>query len=511
MARRALSLTDHGASLTVGPMNIAVSSPPAPEAPPATLRQLSDLPGPKGWPVVGNTLQVKLPQLHLDMERWLAEYGPMLKVRLGRNDLMVVSDHEINSILFRDRPDGFRRPSQLLETVVEMGIKPGVFSAEGESWANQRRMVMASFSPTHVRAYFPALLRVTERLKNRWIKSLGQPGGLDLQAELMRYTVDAISGLAFGKDTNTLESDDDVIQKHLDKIFPALWRRTNAVIPYWRYFKLPVDRELDRSVQFVNQAIKGFVGEARERLRDPERRLRPQNLLEGMIVAADEPGSGVNDDDVVGNVFTLLLAGEDTTATSLSWMLYLLTRNPEALRKATEEIDRVMGQAPENLPWTPEKMADLDFIEACAHEAMRLKPVGPFHVVEALKDTVVGDVAVPKGTVIFMILRHDNLNERCFPNAKDFSPERWLEQGAPSGAMNPKRVSMPFGAGPRVCPGRYLALLEIKMAMAMLLQNFEIEGIDTPDGGEAQELMSFTMIPVGLRIRLKRRQAATAR
>jgi cytochrome P450 len=109
-----------------------------------------------------------------------------------------------------------------------------------------------------------------------------------------------------------------------------------------------------------------------------------------------------------------------------------------------------------------------------------------------------------------MILRHDNLNERCFPNAQDFRPERWLAQDGAAGAMNPKRVSMPFGAGPRVCPGRYLALLEIKMAMAMLLQNFEIEGIDTPDGGEAQELMSFTMIPVGLKIRLKRRPAATA-
>ena len=61
-----------------------------------------------------------------------------------------------------------------------------------------------------------------------------------------------------------------------------------------------------------------------------------------------------------------------------------------------------------------------------------------------------------------------------------------------------------------MCPGRYLALLEIKMAMAMLLQNFELLGVDTPDGGPAQELMSFTMVPVGLRIRLKRRQAATA-
>ena len=81
-----------------------------------------------------------------------------------------------------------------------------------------------------------------------------------------------------------------------------------------------------------------------------------------------------------------------------------------------------------------------------------------------------------------------------------------MGEDAPGTVGNAKRVSMPFGAGPRVCPGRYLALLEIKMAMAMILQNFELVAVDTPDGGEAREIMSFTMIPDGLRLRLKPRQ-----
>ncbi len=473
------------------------------------LRQLSELPGPRSWPLVGNALQVKLPQLHLDLERWVVQYGSLMRLHLGRMRFLVVADHQINTALLRDRPDTFRRPTLLFDTLREMGVKKGLFAAEGQDWAHQRRMVMASFSPTHVRAYFPQLVRVTERLKRRWQASAGQ--SLDMQAELMRFTVDAISGLAFGQDINTLESDEDIIQQHLDKIFPAIWRRTNALIPYWRYVKLPVDRQLDRSIQAVNLAIDGFVRDARVRLQNPARRAAPQNLLEAMVLAADEAGSGVNDDDVAGNVFTMLLAGEDTTATSLSWMLYLLSRDPQAMRKCVEEVDRVMGPADNAASWTPEKMADLDYIEACTHESMRLKPVGPFNMVEALKDTVVADVAVPKGTVVFMLLRHDNLNDACFPKAAEFKPERWLDEAspdAPGTVGNAKRVSMPFGAGPRVCPGRYLALLEIKMAMAMLLQNFELLGVDTPDGGEAQELMSFTMVPVGLRIRLRPRQPA---
>lgn len=72
-------------------------------------------------------------------------------------------------------------------------------------------------------------------------------------------------------------------------------------------------------------------------------------------------------------------------------------------------------------------------------------------------------------------------------------------------ADHAKRIAMPFGAGPRICPGRYLAMMEIKLAMAMLLQNFGIVSVDTPDGGEAQEHMALTMVPVGLSMTLRQR------
>jgi len=490
----------------------AQPEPATPVESPSAVRQIADLPGPRPWPLVGNALQVNLAQLHLDLERWVAQYGRIYRVRLGQSmNIVVIADHQLMTQLLKDRPDGFRRPSRLSEVLAEIGIKHGVFLAEGQTWANQRRMVMASFSPGHVRAYFPTLVRVTETLKRRWQSSQIQEQqvnqgesvqSLDMQAELMRYTVDVISGLAFGQETNTLERDDDIIQHHLDKIFPAIWRRTNAVLPYWRYVSLKADRQLTASVKVVNQAIVDFIAQARERLQEPARRAAPQNLLEAMIVAADAPDSGVNDDDVAGNVFTMLLAGEDTTATSISWLLYLLSRNPLALQKAITEVDRVLGPADDASTWTPEKLAALDYLEACAHESMRMKPVAPFNVVEPLKDTVVGDVLVPRGTAVLMLQRKDSLDARYFPEPMDFQPERWLAEDAANTLTQAKRVSMPFGAGPRICPGRYLALMEIKMAVAMLLQNFKLVDVATPDGGEARELMSFTMVPDGLSLKL---------
>jgi cytochrome P450 len=252
----------------------------------------------------------------------------------------------------------------------------------------------------------------------------------------------------------------------------------------------------------VNTSVERFIAQARERLNaDPSLREHPNNLLEAMIVAADEPGSGIDDAQVAGNVLTMLLAGEDTTANTIAWMIHLLWRHPLALARATEEVRRVVSDAQQP---TLEQMAALDYVEACAHETMRLKPVAPLLLVQSLNDTVIGDVQVPAGTVVLTRMRRDSVSDGHIPDAASFDPSRWLAEGHPGQtAGSAKRVSMPFGAGPRICPGRYLALLEMKLAMAVLLGRFDIESVDTPDGAEAKEHLAFTMAPVGLRMRLR--------
>ena len=502
---------------------------------PAALREIADLPGPRGLPLLGNLTQIDRTRIHASVEQWSQEFGPFFRFSLGRRQFLAVADHEAIGSLLRDRPDGYRRTSRLSEVWNEMGMPSGVFGAEGDSWQRQRRMVMAGFDPKHVKDYFPSLLKVTQRLRGRWQKAARAEQAIDLQADLMRYTVDAIAGLAFGAEVNTLESDQEIIQRHLDKIFPAIFRRILSQFPHWRYVKLPADRALDRSVLAVNAAIEGFVAQARERMRaDPSLHTQPRNLLEAMIAAADrtdtdattEPWTGLpatgslplggqgaratvgapqlTDRDVAGNVLTMLLAGEDTTANTLAWMIDLLQRNPEVLRKAQDEVHRVAG---DSTAFTPEQMSQLDYVEACAHETMRLKPVAPFFAVQALRDSVIADIRVPEGTLVWCALRHDSLQERHFAEPLKFDPQRWLgEPGqASASASSAKRISMPFGAGPRVCPGRYLALLEIKMAMAMLLAHFDIESVSTPDGAEPREFLAFTMAPLGLKMRLRER------
>ena len=499
-------------------MAATVQTPVAPALAP---KRLADLPG---LPLMGNLLQVDRERMHLQLEAWSRTYGDTFRIRLASREFLVVANPEAIAAALRDRPGAIGRTGRLVSVAAEMGFE-GVFASNGETWRRQRPMVMAGFDPAHIKTYFPSLVNVTERFARRWQRAATQGKPIDLTADLMRFTVDVITGLAFGADLNTLEKDDDVIQQHLDQIFPAIFKRLIAPVMYWRHVKLPADRRLDVHLNALSDAVQGFIAKARARVAaNPALRESPTNLIEAMVVARDQPGSGLSDADVAGNVLTMLLAGEDTTANTLAWMIYLLWRNPDALALAQAEVRGVLGD--DTVPTRLEQLHAMDYVEACAHETMRLKPVAPTIANQAMRDTVVAGVAMPAGSLMMFLMRGGALDERHFPEPQRFDPTRWMKQergqeGAPANgqrglqgsepargpadAGSAKRVAMPFGAGPRICPGRYLALLEMKMAMAMLLARFDIVAVETPEGGEAQEKLSLTMSPVGLSLRLKMR------
>ena len=470
----------------------------------APLREMGELPGPRGLPLLGNALQLDSNRIHLVAEKWQRRYGDYFRFSIGRRRFLVVSDPETIGAVLRDRPDGFERTRRLEQTAREMGFG-GVFSSNGERWRQQRPMVMASFDPAHIKAYYPTLVKVTGRFARRWRRAAEARAPIELQSDLMRYTVDVTAGLAFGADINTIESDADVIQRHLDKILPALFRRLMAPFPYWRLFPLPREIALRGHLRALRSAVDAFIAAARRRIdAEPRLRVEPTNLIEAMIAARDREGSGLTDEDVSGNVLTMLLAGEDTTANTLAWMIYLLGRHPEALRRARDEVRGVLR--PGELP-TQEQLGALAYVDACMNETMRLKPVAPIIVMQAARETVLAGIRVPKGQLVLCLMRPATTADRHFRDAGAFEPARWLEGGA-AAPTSAKRVAMPFGAGPRLCPGRYLAMLEMKMVKAMLLNGFEIESVDTPEGGDAREELHLTMMPVGLRLRLAPRVAS---
>jgi cytochrome P450 len=461
---------------------------------PATLRRIADLPGPRTLPLLGNMHQMERARVHQDMEDWSRQYGPLFRVAIPGTTMLVVADPELIKQALCARPATFRRPAITTEVAAEMGGVPGVFEAEGTAWRNQRQMVMQAFAPQAVRTYFPSLVQVAQRLQRRWESAAASDRTIDLGAELRLYTVDIVAGLAFGSDVNTIETGDNAIQRNLDEILPAIARRSMAAFPYWRYVKLPRDHRLERCVANTRVAVDELVTKAKQRMQDDP--ARPRNMLEAMLAAAAREGSGVTERDVAGNVLTMLLAGEDTTSNSLAWLIYLLHGHPAILAQARDEVLRI---APTVAALTIEQIDQLDFVEACAHEALRLKPPAAFIPLEALTETVVGDVQVAPGTILWCVMRSASLDDTWFANAAQFDPQRWLDDAVD------KKAAMSFGAGPRTCPGRYLALLEIKVAIAMLLSRFDIVAVATAHGGAPREKMGFVMEPEALQMRLRLR------
>jgi cytochrome P450 len=458
-------------------------------------RSIAELPAPPGLPLLGNLHQTwRLHQAHLVVEKWAERYGPIFRFRVGRRLTVVVSDvDEINRVL-RERPEGFRRWREIEAGFEEIGF-PGVFSVEGDAWRRQRRLVVSALNSNHLHRHFHVIRTASERLQRRLADAARDGRSIDLTQALTSYAVDVTSTLAFGHDLNTLERGQNELQRHIQQVFNVLNFRVFFPFPYWRWFRLAPDRRLERSLVELNRAVAAFIEEARARMSEtPELFEEPENFLEAMLAAQREDGT-FSDEEIIGNTFALLIAGEDTTAHTMAWTSWFLAQHPDIQARWAREAVEVLGD--ERFAANHEQVSRFAYGEAVLREAMRLKSVANGVVVESLTDTTICDTHIPASTRLILETRFAGRNAI----GAEFDPERWLDGGerqAPD-----QKTFLAFGAGPRFCPGRNLAFLESKTAMAMIARNFELE-LDAT-GGPVRERFTFTTIPQGLRVRIHER------
>jgi len=464
------------------------------------LRRIEDLPGPRRLPLVGNLLAIDLDRMHQVLERWAVRYGPAYRVDFGPRRTVVLSDAALIERALRERPETYRRFSVIEVVFRELGLA-GVFSAEGIDWRPLRKLSMEALAPPHLRSFYPALRTVAERLHRRWMRSARLGLEVDLQEDFKRFTVDVTTLLAFGHDADTLEQDGDVLQRKLELVFPGMNRRLFAAVPLWRLVKLPAERRLERALGEVFDLLRDLLSATRARLSaDPARSTRPETFLEAMASARDDAGEPFSDGVILGNAIQMLLAGEDTTALSLCWAVHECCDAPRAVALLEREADRVLGGAV-----VPEDFAAAGRLEgagAVASETLRLRLVAPLVFIEANREAVLGDLGLAKGQQVCLLMRQPGLSAEHFADPQAFRPERWLEP--PAGAHEASAL-MPFGSGPRLCPGRQLALLEMRVALATLFRSFAVERVGTRE--EVEERFAFTMGPRGLRVRLRERSA----
>lgn len=469
----------------------------------AGTRTIADLPGPRPWPVVGNALQLDARRVHATLEGWAREHGRLYRAKLGKRTMVVVSEPALIAEILRRRPETYRRIDRMEIIFEELGVG-GVFSAEGAAWRAQRKLAMGALDHRHLAAFFDTLRQVAERLHRRWELAADEGRVLDVQGEMMRFTVDVTTRLAFSHATDTIGDQQSALLDDLGPVFPGVSRRLNAPFPYWRLLKLPADRRLERSVASVRRWLEGIIATTRTQLAaDPARAADPRNFLEAMLTAKDAEGRPFSNEVVFGNAMTMLLAGEDTTANTLAWAVHLLLDAPAELAALRHQVDAVLGD--DRVPASMAATRALDEVEAIANETMRLEPVAPLMFFQNIPAVTLGDLALPPGSAVCVLPRVAATDPARADDPLAFRPARWKD-GRLAAEMQRSGVFVPFGSGPRICPGRSLALLEIRVVLATLVRSFEIERVGrAADVGEA---FDFTLTPTDLRMRLRRRAAA---
>ncbi|MEI7374769.1 cytochrome P450 [Dickeya chrysanthemi] len=458
------------------------------------MKSIKRLPTPPTRGLLGHVEYLKRHDVHLQLLRWKERYGPFYRLRLGWKPAMVIADAEWIRTIMKARPDEFRRRSSIESVFQEAGLN-GVFSSEGARWEHQRKLTEPMFQPAHLKYFYPSLRKITARLSERFVR-LAQTGEVfSLVDEFKRYTVDVTSLLAFGEDINILEQGENPLSQSLRRMFPVINQRCGSPIPLWRYIRRERDKQFDASLSLIRERLYAFIDHQRERLeRNPQLIDAPENMLQIMINEQKKDGA-LTDEDILANAFTLLLAGEDTTANTLAWMSFLLCTSPAVEEQVVRECRQATEDAEDILPWPLPRMP---VITAVMYEAMRLKPVAPLLYLEPVKDTVVADFHIRKGTPLLLMLHASGFEEALFQQPRDFMPERWLERGQASFSD-----LQPFGGGPRMCPGRSLALMEIKLGFHALCSRFRVEA--QQPASEVIESFAFTMTPAGFRVRLHKR------
>lgn len=428
--------------------------------------ELKDLPKPEEFFIRGSLGKFRLEDTHSHLAKLAEKLGPIYGLRLLTKKMVVISDAETVGYILKSRPERFRRIRQIEAVFSELGMH-GTFSTEAEEWIEHRKLLNPAFRPSSLKACIQSIQDIVDRLCNVIekcsVESSPPSETYDFQMLIQRFAVDVTSALAFGFDLNTLENPESELQKSFEIIFSQIASRLKSPFPYWRYVKFKKDRELEESMRLIRSQGKRFIESASDHIKAGN---EPRNLLENVLKHGN-----ASQEKVLGNVVTLLLAGEDTTANTIAWTMHYLL---DDITLQNQLFDEIQSKYPKNRALEWQDLSDFVLVNGAIKESLRLKPVAPLLYIEPIQDECLLGYRIPAGTMMTILLSANNENHDVFPSPKHFDPFRWSE-----GELDrlSSGVLFPFGSGPRQCPGMQLALIEAKLVLIEILRKFEFRRV----------------------------------
>jgi cytochrome P450 len=311
-----------------------------------------------------------------------------------------------------------------------------VLLLEGREHLQRRKLMLPPFHGERMRAYEGLITSLAEREVAAW--PLGER--FALHPSMQSITLEVILSAVFGVGEERREE----LRQGLVGILSMTQSPAAIGMAFRATRRLPRYRRIARLIDRTDALL---AAEIAERRADPGLTER-EDILSMLVGARYEDGEGMDDREIRDQLMTLLMAGHETTATSLAWALELLFRNPEAMERLRAEVAEDASE----------------YLDAVVEESMRLRPVVPFTGRKLLQPATLGGYELPEGTVVFASIWLAHTREATFPDPYSFRPERFLESQTETYSW------IPFGGGTRRCLGASFALFEMKVALRTILR-----------------------------------------
>lgn len=425
----------------------------------------TEVPGLAGVPLLGSLFDLKSDSLGTYL-RAQQQHGDVVRITAGppglRAELYCVFSPEGAQQVLASEAANFRKENPFYQEVRE-SFGNGLLTSQDEDYLRQRRLVQPLFTRRRVDGYAGAVADETESVIAAWGEALD--GVVDVSDEMMHLALRAVARILFGTD---VEATADVVARCFPVITDYVLRRGYSPANIPRHWPTPGNRRAAAAMDELYGVCDRIIAERRRAGADT-----PGEDLLTLLAAARSSGDGEFDAaELRDQILIFLLAGHETTATSLCFALHLLARHPEQQSRAREEISRVLGDR------TPEA-ADLDrlpYLTQVLKEAMRLYPAAPVIGRKAVAATRIGEHAIPAGADVILAPWVTHRHPAHWPDPDRFDPERFTPEAE---AARPRYAWFPFGGGPRACIGQHFSMLESVIALAMILRAYEFEAVDT--------------------------------
>ena len=443
-------------------------------------------PGPKGVPVFGNGRQYARDPFQF-ITACAEAYGDVVRLDLGpRETYMLTNPRDVERVLVSEWVK-FRKPD--LDAGIDDLLGDGLLLSEGDTWEKQRDLANPAFHARRVGALDDVMVDHAEETVADW--AVGDR--VDLQLEMARLTVKIIVSAMFG--TNVSEAKIRRVQENLEplgqRFEPSPIR---AIVPDWA--PTAENRKFDAAVAALEDVLDDILAQRRgtqethpDPAGDATGRDVPMDLLSILLRARDRGEQ--SDRQLRDELMTMLLAGHDTTALTLTYTYYLLSEHPAVRDRVHAEIDEIDGTP------TAGDVRGLKYVDRVLSEAMRLYP--PVYTVfrEPKTDVRIAGYRIPQGSIIMIPQWGIHRSDRWYDDPLTFDPDRWAPERR---ADRPRFSYFPFGGGPRHCIGKQLSLLEAKLILATVGSEYTLD-YEGPDLDLRGSLTMHPDHPMPMRVR----------